>query len=100
MSSSEKTPTDLSDERLETIAKDIETTHTSAVLHIAARLAEAHNIFRYRRDEGGFSGWAETRLRYSRSTAYNLLSVHEQFGGEKNLSKCLDTFPRSILYLL
>ena len=93
-------PTDLTDERLETIAKDIETTHTNAVLHIAARLAEARDIFRYRRDEGGFSGWVEARLRYSRSTVYNLLSIHERFGGEKNLSKWLDTFPASILYLL
>src|SRR5262249_43309362 len=58
-------PTDLTDERLETIARDIETTHTSAVLHIAAQLAEARDIFRYRRDEGGFGGWVETRLRYS-----------------------------------
>jgi hypothetical protein len=88
------------DERLETIAKDIETTHTNAVLHIAAQLAEARDIFRYRRDEGGFGGWVETRLRYSRSTAYNLLSVHERFGGEKNLSKWLDTFPAGILYAL
>jgi hypothetical protein len=87
-------------ERLEAIAKDIETTHTNAVLHIAAQLAEARNIFRYRHDEGGFGGWVETRLSYSRSTAYNLLNVHERFGGENNLSKCLDTFPRSVLYRL
>src|SRR5262249_11170972 len=31
---------------------------------------------------------------------YNLLSIHERFGGTKNLSKRLDTFPASILYLL
>jgi hypothetical protein len=91
---------DLTDERLEMIAKDIETTHTNAVLYIAARLAEARDIFRYRRDEGGFGGWVETRLHYTRSTAYNLLSIHERFGGEKNLSKRLDTFSASILYLL
>jgi len=100
MSFSKKAPTDLTDERLETIAKDIETTHTKAVLHIAAQLAEARDIFCYRRDEGGFGGWVETRLRYSRSTAYNLLSIHERFGGEKDLSKCLDTFHASILYRL
>jgi hypothetical protein len=97
---SKKAPTDLTDERLETIAKDIETAHGTAVLYVAERLAEARDIFRYRRDEGGFSGWVEKRLHYSRSTAYNLLGIHEQFGGEKNLSKCLDTFPASILYLL
>jgi hypothetical protein len=88
------------DDRLEAIAKDIETTHANAALHIAAQLAEARDIFRYRRDEGGFSGWVETRLHYSRSTAYNLLSIHERFGGDENLSKRLDTFPASILYLL
>jgi hypothetical protein len=100
MSSSKKVPADLSDERLETIAKDIESTGRGASLHIAARLVEARDIFRYRRDEGGFGGWVETRLHYSRSTAYSLLNVHERFGGEKNLSKCLDTLPVSIVYLL
>ena len=87
-------------DRLEAIAKDIETKHANAVLHIATRLAEARDIFRYLRDEGGFSGWIETRLHYSRSTVYNLLSIYDRFGGEENLSKRLDTFPASILYLL
>jgi hypothetical protein len=97
---SKTVPADLTDERLETIAKNIETTHANAVLYIAAQLAEARDIFHYRRDEGGFGGWVETRLHSSRSTAYNLLSIHERFGGEKNLSKRLDTFSTSILYLL
>jgi hypothetical protein len=31
-------------------------------------------------DEGGFAGWVEKRLRYSRATAYRLLDVHEKLG--------------------
>ena len=43
--------------------------------------------------------WAETRLKFSQRTAYNLLSVHEKFGGEESLQN-LQTLPRSVLYLL
>jgi hypothetical protein len=85
-------------DRLEAIAKDIESLQATAILHVAERLAEAREIFRYRRDEGGFAGWVESRLRFSRQTAYNLLHVHERFGGQS--VKYLDTFPASILYLL
>jgi hypothetical protein len=60
--------------------------------------AEAHGLFRYRRDEGGFAGWVEKRLKMSRRTAYNLLDVHEKFGGES--VQILHTLPRSVLYLL
>ena len=34
--------------------------------------AEAHGLFRYRRDEGGFAGWVEKRLKMSRRTALQL----------------------------
>ena len=57
------------DDRLEAIAKDIASLQTTAILRIAERLAEAHSIFHYRRDEGGFGGWVERRLNYSRDTA-------------------------------
>ena len=63
----------------------------------ARRLAEAHKLFLYKRDEGGFEGWVEQRLSMSRATAYELLSVHEQFGGSVRLA---DTLPRKVLYLL
>ena len=33
------------------------------------------NLFLYRRDEGGFQGWVERRLGYSRSHAYRALDV-------------------------
>ena len=68
----------------------------SAVLRIAERLAEAHGLFLYRRDEGGFGGWVEKRLRMSRSTADRLVKVHEQFGNVRQF----DELPRSVLYLL
>src|SRR5262249_38585168 len=89
---------DLTDDRLEAIAKDIESLTETATLQVGAKLAEARGIFRYRRDEGGFAGWVKTRLGYSRQTAYNLVHVHERFGGQ--VSKGLDTLSRSILYLL
>ena len=88
----------LPDDRLEAIAREIETLQADAILHVAERLAEAREIFRYRRDEGGFGGWVESRLHYSRATAYNVLGIYERFGGE--CVQYLDTFPASILYLL
>jgi phage N-6-adenine-methyltransferase len=90
---------DTTDEQLEAIAKNIETLVATAALQVGAELAKARDIFRYRRDEGGFAGWVETRLGYSRHTAYNLLHVHEQFGGQE-VSKCLDTLGRSVLFLI
>ena len=57
-------------ERLECIAQDIEQLHTKATRQIAERLAQAHELFLYVRDEGGFTGWVEKRLGYSTSTAY------------------------------
>ena len=84
--------------RLESLARDIEKLQGTATLKIAARLTEAREIFRYSRDDGGFAGWVETRLRISRQTAYNLLHVYERFGGKS--VKYFDTFPASILYLL
>jgi len=64
---------DVTDERLETIAKDIETTGANATFHIAAQLAEARDIFRFRRDEGGFGGWVRTRCRPSALVGQNEL---------------------------
>ena len=89
---------DVSDDRLEAIAEEIEATQKIAIWHVGEQLAEAHGIFRYRRDEGGFGGWVEARLRLARSTAYDLLHVHERFGDD--VSERLDTFAPSVLYLL
>ena len=91
------TPVPDVDDQLEAIAKDIEALQASAVLRIAERLADAHKLFLYKRDEGGFEGWVAKRLRIKRSTAYNLLTVHERFGESV---QNLDTLPRTVLYLL
>jgi phage N-6-adenine-methyltransferase len=87
------------DIRLETIAQEIERLQGTAILQVAERLAEAHEIFRYQHDEGGFQGWVERRLTFSRRTAYKLLDVHKQFGGKESVH-IMHTLPRSVLYLL
>lgn len=86
------------EERLEAIARDIEAVQASAVLRVGERLHAARELFRYKRDEGGFTGWAQDRLRFSKSTAYNLINVFEKFGDE--CFQNLETLPRSVLYEL
>jgi N6-adenosine-specific RNA methylase IME4 len=88
--------------RLEAIAVEIERLQSGAAFAIAAKLAEAREIFRYRRDEGGFRGWVEHRLNrsFSLRTAYNLLDVHERFGTAAESVQILHTLPRSALYEL
>jgi hypothetical protein len=84
--------------RLEAIATDIELLQATAVLRVAERLAEAHGLFLYRRHVGGFTGWVEQRLSMSERTAYNLLDVHKQFGGQS--LQQLQRLPRNVLYLI
>jgi hypothetical protein len=84
--------------RLEAIAAEIESVLGAAIMRVAALVAEAHELHRYKHGDGGFEGWAERRLKMSRQTAYNLLNVHKQFGGQ--CVQILDTLPRSILYLI
>jgi hypothetical protein len=76
----------------------IQKIQATAVLEMATHLAEVHQQYLYRRFEGGFRGWVEDRLKISRQTAYSLLNVHKQFGGQS--VKNLDTLPRSALCLL
>jgi hypothetical protein len=64
----------------------------------AVHLAEVRRRHLYRRDEGGFQGWVESRLSMSRRTAYNLLDVHNQLGGES--FHIVETLPRRVLYLM
>jgi hypothetical protein len=86
------------DDRLEAIAEEIETLQANAIMRIAERLAEARSIFRYRRNEGGFGGWVEQRLHFSRDKAYDLLNVGERFGNQS--VELFDTLAPTILYLL
>jgi hypothetical protein len=86
-------------EQLEQIAQEIECIQSTAVLHIAARAAKAHELFRYRRDEGGYAGWMKDRLGHSRSNAYRLLDVHRRFGNGESFPN-LGTLSVSAIYLL
>jgi hypothetical protein len=60
---------------IEAVARQIEHFERSAIFRIANRLAWVHEQFLYRRDKGGFQGWVESRLGYSRTQAYRLLDV-------------------------
>jgi hypothetical protein len=91
-------PEDLSDDRLEAIAVEIEALQATALVYAADRLAEAHAIFRYRREEGGFRGWVERRLHRSADSAYNLLRVRERFGGQ--CVELFDTLQPTVIFLL
>jgi hypothetical protein len=84
--------------RLETIAAEIESALGTAILRVAALVAEAHELHRYQHGDGGFEGWVERRLKMSRRTAYNLLDVHKRFGHQSVQN--LHTLPRSVLYLI
>ena len=84
--------------RLEAIAAEIESALGTAIMRVAALVAEAHELHRYQRGDGGFEGWVERRLKMSRRTAYNLLDVHKRFGHQS--VQTLHTLPRSVLYLI
>jgi hypothetical protein len=85
-------------EQLEPIALKIELLETTAVLQIAREAAKIHEIFRYRRDEGGYTGYMKRRLGYSSSGAYRLLNVNMRFG--ENPSQNLGKIPRTALFQL
>jgi hypothetical protein len=84
--------------RLEAIAAEIESVLGTAIMRVAALVAEAHELHRYQHGDGGFEGWVERRLKMSRRTAYNLLDVHKRFGDQS--VQILHTLPRSVLYLI
>jgi N6-adenosine-specific RNA methylase IME4 len=86
------------EDQLEGLAREIEHAQSSAIQKMGACLAQARELFRYRRDEGGFTGWIDRRLSISERTAYNLISVYERFGGES--LQLLQTLPRRALYCL
>jgi hypothetical protein len=84
-------------DQLETLAREIERLERDAIIQIAAQVAKGHELFLHHRDEGGFRGWVEDRLQYSRAHAYRLLNVN------KIVSQGWDTFgtlPVSAIYLL
>jgi hypothetical protein len=76
-------------DRLEAIARDIEifvSNRRRMTLRIAKLVSEAHDLFLYRRDEGGFTGWMKARFNCSPSSAYRWLDVYKRFG-DVNLSQ-------------
>jgi hypothetical protein len=88
------------DAALENIAREIEQLHVKAGLKTGERLATAQKIFHYRRDQGGFTGWIESRLKIiSVATAYRLIDAYKRFGGGECFSSW-ETLPVSALYLL
>jgi hypothetical protein len=89
-------------DRLEAIAQDIdafERTRRKMIMRIAKLVSEAHDLFLYRRNEGGFTGWMKTRFNCSSSNAYRLLDVHKTFGDGESFPNW-ETLPDSALYLL
>src|SRR6516165_2803390 len=89
-------------EQLEVLARDIEHLDRRARdtrFRIAARIAKAHELFLPRRDEGGFSGWVENRLRYSRAYAYRMLNV-DRWAKSVSSWDTFGTLPVSAIYLL
>ena len=88
------------DAALENIAREIEQLHVKAGLKTGERLATAQKIFHYRRDQGGFTGWIENRLKIiSVATAYRLIDTYKRFGDGECFSNW-ETLPVSALYLL
>jgi hypothetical protein len=86
-------------DQLEVLARDIIHIDRSATFRIAARVAKAHELFVNRRDEGGFQGWVEDRLGYSRSHAYRLLDV-DRLAKMSQGWDIFGTLPTTALYLL
>src|SRR6516164_6913521 len=89
-------------DRLEAIAQDIETferRRRRMIFRIAKLVSEAHDLFLYRRDEGGFTGWMKARFGCSSSNAYRLLDVHKRFGDAESFPNW-ETLSDSALYLL
>ena len=89
-------------DRLEAVARDIDTferTRRKMILRIAKLVSDAHDLFLYRRNEGGFTGWMKTRFDCSPSSAYRLLDVHKRFGNGESFPNW-ETLSDSALYLL
>jgi hypothetical protein len=85
-------------DRLTEIETEIRATQGAAIIKIGEKLHEAREIFRYDRNEGGFEGWVESRLTFSRRTAYNMIDAFTRLSGESVQN--LHTLSRTVLYEL
>jgi hypothetical protein len=89
-------------QQLEVLARDIEHLDRKArdtMFRIAARIAKAHKLLLPRRDEGGFLGWVENRLGYSRAYAYRMLNV-DRWAKSVSSWNTFGTLPVSAIYQL
>lgn len=86
--------------RLEEIAKGVETIQATAIVKIGERLAEARDLFRYDRREGGFEGWCQARLRLDRVAAWRMISVYEQLGESVANSQHFEVLSKEALFQL
>ena len=72
----------------------------TAIIKIGERLAEARDLFRYDRSEGGFAGWCEKRLSFSHETARRMISVYEAFGESSKKSWNFEALSKEALFTL
>lgn len=96
----ENTPPGDVEQRLEDIAKGIETVQATAIIKIGERLAEARDLFRYDRREGGFTGWVERRLKINYDSALRMIHVYERLGQSPESSRDFQSLSREALFQL
>lgn len=73
------------EQQIEAIAVDIELTEQVAMARVGQRLAEARDLFKYDRREGGFEGWVRSRLGYSYAWAHEAITRYEKLGPAMSL---------------
>lgn len=82
------------DQQLEQHAASIERIQRDAVYEIGRELAAAQELFRYRKDEGGFTGWLANRLPHiAQRSAYQAISIFKGIDPEL-LAQCANIPPR------
>jgi hypothetical protein len=69
------------EQQIEQHAQNIERITGNATIEIGRELKRAQELFRFKRDDGGFEGWLSSRLPHiSRSTAYNAVQMFDGVG--------------------
>ncbi|MDH1268941.1 hypothetical protein N5C81_15050 [Rhizobium pusense] len=66
------------DQQIELLAKDYELVDQIQSMRKGEILCGIRDLHSYKRDEGGFEGFVESRLSISRATAYNHIQMHEK----------------------
>src|SRR5205807_3628243 len=72
--------------RLENYVLDIHNIANKASFDLAIALCKARDEYRHNK-HGGFEGWIDQALGWSRSTAYRIIDRYEQFGTVPNLGQ-------------